>query len=218
MPKSYCQVFVHYVWSTWDRLPLLTPDIEPAVHREICQEATRLGCDIVNVGGTENHVHLLVRLPPTVCVFEVAKAAKGASSLFVNDTLRPDHTFKWQGSYSAFSVSRWNVNGIAGYIANQKQHHERNTWKPQLEADDWPSEGRAQMFAGVREWIGKRFGLRAIEMARWGFLRNQLSAFADNTPSTCSPQVLAPGFVREGGQLFPKEPPACHFNGSQPIP
>ena len=116
-------VFVHIVWATWDRLPLLTPEIEREVQRAIGAKADELGAQPVAVGGTEDHVHLLVRLPATLSVADLVKHVKGASSHLVTHGLGPGHVFKWQGAYGAVSVSPRDVARVSDYIARQREHH-----------------------------------------------------------------------------------------------
>lgn len=84
------------------------------------------------LGGIEDHVHLLARMPKSVLVPDVAKRAKGASSHLATHMLNR-LGFKWQESYSAFSVSRWDVPKITEYIRNQEEHHRMHTTKTALE-------------------------------------------------------------------------------------
>ncbi len=123
MRRNKLALFVHLVWATWDRLPLLTPDIERRVHRNIEAEAQGLGCAVLALNGMPDHVHLVVTLPSTVTIANLVKQCKGVSSHFVNETLKPQAQFKWQGAYGAFSVSRWDVDKIVGYVKRQKEHH-----------------------------------------------------------------------------------------------
>lgn len=58
---------------------------------------------------------------------------KLASSHFVNAVLSPDRQFKWQGSYGAFTVSRWDVDKIIRYVKRQKEHHAANDLWPEWE-------------------------------------------------------------------------------------
>ena len=70
----------------------------------------------------EEHIHLFVELPTTLSIAELMKNLKGTSSHFVNDKLQPHDIFKWQGNYSAFTVSRWGVKKVIDYIQKQKEH------------------------------------------------------------------------------------------------
>jgi len=71
---------------------------------------------VLALGGTQDHVHLLASLAPTVSISELMKQAKGVSSRFANSVLGYGGTFKWQGSYAAFSVSRWDLDRAAEYV------------------------------------------------------------------------------------------------------
>ena len=124
MRRNRLSLLLHLVWATWDRLPLITPDIERRLHRNIESEAQKQGCTVLAINGTEDHVHLLVIVPTTITIADLLKQVKGVSSHFVNDTLRPPTQFKWQGSYGAFTVSQWDVDEIKGYVKRQKEHHQ----------------------------------------------------------------------------------------------
>jgi len=129
----YLETYIHYVWATWDRQNIIEPNWEADLFRVVRAEAARMKCKVWALNGIENHVHLLVGLPATHSIAEVAKQVKGPSSLFVNEHLAPKEWFKWQHEYAAFSVSRWDVNKIRLYIDRQKEHHAAGTIKPELE-------------------------------------------------------------------------------------
>jgi REP element-mobilizing transposase RayT len=133
MPESCTHLYVHFVWATWDRLPLLTPVIESSVHACIAGECRELKCQVLAVNGIEDHVHLLARLHAAVSTAELAKQVKGASSHLVTHVVDPDQGFKWQGSYGAFSVSETDVPRVRRYIENQKAHHASGTTVPEWE-------------------------------------------------------------------------------------
>jgi REP element-mobilizing transposase RayT len=126
-------LYVHLVWATWDRLPIITPEIERRLFRNIESEAARHGCAVLALNGTEDHVHLLVTIPATVTIANLVREMKGVSSHFVNDELDSAGQFKWQGSYGALTVSRWDVDQIVAYVKGQKEHHGANDLRQDLE-------------------------------------------------------------------------------------
>lgn len=73
MPESCTEVYVHFVWATWDRLPLIAPDLEARIYACIGAKCRALGCELVAIGGTEDHVQVLVRLHSAVSVAVMAK-------------------------------------------------------------------------------------------------------------------------------------------------
>jgi len=89
-------VFVHLVWGTSGRAPVITAATEGELHRVIGAKCGGLGCTLRAIGGTTDHVHLLVQLQPAVSVAELVGAAKGASSHAMNRRLAPGADFRWQ--------------------------------------------------------------------------------------------------------------------------
>jgi REP element-mobilizing transposase RayT len=123
MPSSYSKLYVHLVWATWDRLPLISMQIEAAVYAAILAKCRELQCQPVRIGGIPDHVHLLVRLHPNVSVSELMKNVKGSSSHLVTHQVASGEFFKWQGSYGAFSLSEADLPALCSYIEQQKEHH-----------------------------------------------------------------------------------------------
>ena len=123
MRRSLVAVYVHLIWATWDRLPLLDEPIEREVYRAIEAKATELNAETLAIGGVEDHVHLLVRLPATITIADLVQQVKGASAHLVTHELRPGEFFQWQGAYAAFSVSQRQIKTAKAYIAQQKEHH-----------------------------------------------------------------------------------------------
>jgi REP element-mobilizing transposase RayT len=137
MPRDTLAIYIHLVWATWDRLPLITPAIERPLHRVIALEAQKMGCTVLALNSVPDHLHILVQMPSTVTAAELVKRLKGVSSHFVNDVLRPGLPFKWQGFYGALSVSRWDVERIVAYIQRQKEHHQAGSLITELESVSW---------------------------------------------------------------------------------
>ena len=133
MRRNKLALYLHLVWATWDRLPLITPDVERRLHSNIESEAQKQGCNVLALNGTEDHVHLLVSFHTTITIADLVKQVKGVSSHFVNETLKPSAQFKWQGSYGAFTVSRWDVGKIIEYIKRQKEHHKTGEFIQEFE-------------------------------------------------------------------------------------
>jgi REP element-mobilizing transposase RayT len=133
MRENYTRLYIHCVWATWDRLPILTPQIQTAIYGEIIRQCHQLKGTAIAVGGIVDHIHLLVGIPPGLCVSDLMKAVKGSSSHLVTRVIQPGEFFKWQGGYGAFSVSYDHIDRIANYIRNQPDHHQQNTLTPQWE-------------------------------------------------------------------------------------
>jgi len=123
MYTNFTQLYVHLVWATWDRLPLVTAEIEPRLYAAIAEKCRELQCHPIAIGGIQDHVHLLVRIPTTLSIADLAKGVKGSTSHLMTHVIASHSEFKWQGSYGAFTVSKSGVDRVAEYIRGQKVHH-----------------------------------------------------------------------------------------------
>ena len=135
---NYLRLPVHFVWATWDRLPIIQDAWEQRLHRQITAISVECGCRVLAVGGMPDHVHLLVMLPSTITVGDLMKQVKGGSSRVVSKTLTPGEWFAWQGSYGATMVGE--KDKVMRYIANQKQHHADGTLWPNAEKTQYDKD------------------------------------------------------------------------------
>ncbi len=81
---TYHKLLYHYTWATRDRLPLITTSVESRLFPYLHSKCKELGYKLHALNGTEDHVHLLLELTPSILVADVAKNLKGASSHFIN--------------------------------------------------------------------------------------------------------------------------------------
>ncbi len=132
MREPYTQLFLHLVWATWDRFPWLVGDTREAVYDCLQYECTQCKTELIAIGGVADHVHVLVRVPPTLSVSDLVKQLKGSSSHFVTHRLGVTG-FKWQGAYGAFTVDKIGAERVKSYILNQEAHHNDNTFWPDFE-------------------------------------------------------------------------------------
>ena len=125
--NSHVRVYLHFVWGTWDKHPFILPEFERNLWRELRSEVVKQNCRLLALGGTCDHVHLLTQFHSMINIADFVKQVKGASSLWVNEEIRPAFHFKRQGPYGAFSVGWREVPEIIGYIKKQKHHHAQGT-------------------------------------------------------------------------------------------
>ncbi|HLP53082.1 MAG TPA: IS200/IS605 family transposase [Chitinophagales bacterium] len=131
MPIS--NIWVHLVFSTKNREPLLTGSIRREVFQHIHKHGLELGIEMDFVNGYYDHCHCLLKLPSTISIAEVTKHLKGESSRWINqEELAPSY-FAWQDDYYAESVSPKDVVGIRNYIRNQEEHHKNIPLEKEIE-------------------------------------------------------------------------------------
>ncbi|MBD2080842.1 IS200/IS605 family transposase [Leptolyngbya sp. FACHB-17] len=118
------RLFYHLVWATEQRQPLITPPKEQALYKYIDDKTTSTGCHLYAIGGTDNHIHLIVAIPPKLAISAYVKQIKGASSHYLNHYVASEEmVFEWQKEYGVFSISEKLLKTAIAYVQNQKQHH-----------------------------------------------------------------------------------------------
>ncbi|MGM0581890.1 MAG: IS200/IS605 family transposase [Bacteroidota bacterium] len=133
MPHSFNKIWIHAIWATKNRMPLVHPSIEQKVHQFLRDELVELGCPVRIINGMPDHIHCLFLLSPQKSIMEVLKQIKGSSSYFINQNdLIPDK-FAWQTGYAAYSVSESGIDKVYQYIKNQKQHHRKKSFQEEYE-------------------------------------------------------------------------------------
>ena len=133
MPQSLSVVYIHLVFSTKDRRPLLREgELRAELHRYLTEVSRRLDCPALAVGGVEDHVHLLARVGRTVTQAEWVKEVKRVSSQWLKTKGDGWSEFGWQNGYACFSVSQSNVPRVTDYIGRQEEHHRRRNFQDEL--------------------------------------------------------------------------------------
>ncbi|TEU10315.1 MAG: IS200/IS605 family transposase [Anaerolineales bacterium] len=119
----YWRLFYHFVWGTRNREPLIAPEWENSLHNVMAAKATELGALVHAVGGIEDHVHLVVSVPPKIALSTFIGQVKGNSSHFVNHELDVGISFAWQAEYGVVSFGGKRLDTVVRYTKNQRKHH-----------------------------------------------------------------------------------------------
>jgi putative transposase len=135
MPQSLSAVYVHLVFSTKERRPLLRDKtVREKLHAQLGGISKTLECAPLIVGGTEDHVHLLCSFGRTITQAEWVKELKRVSNGWLKEQGRDYSDFEWQGGYADFSVSQSNLEQVKQYITGQEEHHRKMTFQDELRA------------------------------------------------------------------------------------
>jgi REP element-mobilizing transposase RayT len=86
----------------------------------------------IEVGGVEDHIHILLSLPATMPVAKAMQLIKGGSSKWIHETFPDQRTFAWQEEYGAFSVSVSQLDKTIAYIRGQAAHHRKLTFQEEF--------------------------------------------------------------------------------------
>ena len=131
---EYHLLWMHVMFSTRGQRPTITPTIASFLEPSICAIARALAMHVMAVGGTADHVHLLLSLPPTLSVDDAVTGIKQASAAWINDCAHAHREFAWQEGYGAFSLSSEDIATTIDYIQTQHEHHLTQTYKEEYVA------------------------------------------------------------------------------------
>lgn len=130
-----CELFYHILWTTKDRLPLITGYNNTAIYDTVLAEVMRLGGTAHVLNGTDNHIHLVVTLPPTLILDDFIRHVKTTSAIAA--TRQPySEAFQWQREYAVSTLSESDLPYVIKYVENQPAHHQENTLDDELEIID----------------------------------------------------------------------------------
>jgi|SRR5438067_12925851 len=135
MGGNRVELYVHLVWGTSRRRPLITASIRADLFGLIAAKTVELRCVPCAIGGTSDHVHLLAKLSTSISVARLAGEVKGASSHFVNHRLGFNGSFEWQSGFGAFTIATDDVPALSSYVNAQERHHAMRALEPTLELD-----------------------------------------------------------------------------------
>ena len=129
MPQSLSSILIHLIFSTKNREPFLTPEIDAELYPYIASifKATKLRALIIN--GTTDHLHTLLSLSRTVTIADLVEEVKTESSKWIKTKGKEFRNFHWQSGYGALSIGQSQVGSVKRYIARQKEHHRRVTFQ-----------------------------------------------------------------------------------------
>ncbi len=132
MSQSLSQLYVHLVFSTKDREPLLRPDVRLALHGYMAGIFDEIGSHALKIGSSVDHVHSLFSLSKNLALCDAVESVKTGSSRWLKTQGRRFRNFHWQAGYSGFSVSQSEVSRVVKYIENQAEHHKRVSFKDEF--------------------------------------------------------------------------------------
>jgi REP element-mobilizing transposase RayT len=112
--------------------PFISAAIEQELHKYMGGIIRGIGGACLETNGTADHVHILAILPPKIAVSDALRVIKANSSKWVHETRLDLRQFSWQDGFSAFSVSKSQVEPVRQYIVDQKAHHGQRDFKTEL--------------------------------------------------------------------------------------
>jgi putative transposase len=132
----YSEIYLHLTWHTKNNARVITDFIEEPLYQYLRWRAAETqAVEVHAIGGIEDHVHMVARIPPTLLISEWIGQLKGASSHEINKRVRRS-LLHWQEGYGVVSFGKQALMKVVSYVQNQREHHARGTLYPALERID----------------------------------------------------------------------------------
>ncbi|SRR5216683_1352853 len=132
MSHTYVSELIHIVFSTKERRNTVPAEMHERLWSFLGGIARKIGFKTIAIGGTQNHLHILLSLPATMPLAKAVQLLKGGSSKWLNETTKP--RFEWQQGYGAFSVSISQPAPTIRYINSQDEHHRKRNFEQEFVA------------------------------------------------------------------------------------
>ncbi|HSM86407.1 MAG TPA: IS200/IS605 family transposase [Candidatus Limnocylindrales bacterium] len=131
MAHALVQNFIHVVFGTKDRIKLIPREKHARTWAYLAGICHQQKIFVHEIGGMEDHVHMLIQLPPTLALADAVLKIKASSSKWMGKG------FAWQRGYGGFSVCRSTLDAVVRYIHNHEAHHRKMSYEQEFIADDY---------------------------------------------------------------------------------
>ena len=132
MTATFTNLIYHVVFSTKNRELMILDSFKEKLYEYIGGIVAKKGGKLFSIGGTLNHVHLVVKLKPGETVSKSVGELKGISSRWVNEKKLFNGYFLWQTGFSAFTVSESLLQRVVKYVESQEEHHKMQSFKDEF--------------------------------------------------------------------------------------
>ena len=132
MPGTYSQILLHVVFSTKQRRPYITPDIEARLYDYVGGIIRAEKGTLYAIGGMPDHLHMLLRWRTDRTISDLMRTVKARSSHWIHEAFPDSSAFAWQQGYAVFSVSKSSEGNVKAYIENQAEHHKERDFAEEL--------------------------------------------------------------------------------------
>ncbi len=129
MPQSLSSILIHLIFSTKNREPFISPEIETELYPYMASIFKAIKSPALIINGTSDHLHTLFSLSRVITIANLVEEVKTESSKWIKTKGTEFRDFHWQNGYGAFSIGQSQVPSVKRYIERQKEHHRRITFQ-----------------------------------------------------------------------------------------
>ena len=129
MSGTFSQIYIQVVFAVKHRDALIQAEWEERLYQYITGIVRNKGQKMLAINGMPNHIHFFIGMKPNCCLSDLVREVKKSSNDFIKENKLSGQPFNWQEGYGAFSYSHSQINTVVQYIANQKEHHQKQSFK-----------------------------------------------------------------------------------------
>ena len=131
---AFTKLAYHIVFSTKYRQPLIRREFRDRLYEYVGGTIRGLNGHLIEIGGVEDHIHLLTSIPPTMALADAIRDIKAGASKWINELPGNTSRFEWQKGYAAFTVSHSQIEAVRKYFRNQETHYKKQTFEEEYVA------------------------------------------------------------------------------------
>lgn len=129
MAGTFSQIYIQVVFAVKGRESLIQKEWEERLYQYITGIIRAKEQKLIAINGMPDHIHIFIGMKPSCCLSDLVREIKKSSNDFINENKLSKFKFSWQEGYGAFSYSHSQIDAVAKYILNQKEHHRKITFK-----------------------------------------------------------------------------------------
>jgi REP element-mobilizing transposase RayT len=129
MSNTFTQIYIQAVFAVKGRQSLISHNHEDELYSYIGGILKNKGHKPLAINGIPDHIHIFFGMKPIEALSDLIRDIKANSSGFINDQNWFRGKFNWQEGFGGFSYSHSELDDVIQYVANQKQHHEKKSFK-----------------------------------------------------------------------------------------
>lgn len=129
MADTFSQIYIQVIFAVQNRNALIRPEWEEELFKYITGIVQNKGQKMLAINGTPNHIHFFLGMRPTCCLSDLVREVKKSSNTFIKEKKFSSFNFQWQEGFGAFSYSHSQVKNVIQYIKQQKEHHQKKTFR-----------------------------------------------------------------------------------------
>jgi len=129
MAGTFSQIYIQVVFAVKGKRSLINSSWEEELYKYITGIVQNKGQKMLAINGIPDHIHIFIGMKPSCCLSDLVREIKKSSNEFINQKKFSKFKFQWQEGFGAFSYSHSNIDNVVKYVLNQKEHHNKKSFK-----------------------------------------------------------------------------------------